>query len=115
MRDTARPEEAVVSRAKNAAHTRAPRRFKPYPAYKDSGIEWLGEIPAHWEVRRLKFAAHIEAGQSPPSELVSDGTEGLPFLQGNAEFGSLSPVPRQVCDVASKRANPGDILLSVRA
>ncbi len=24
------------------------RRFKPYPAYKDSGVEWLGEIPAHW-------------------------------------------------------------------
>ena len=31
--------------------------FKPYPAYKDSGVEWLGEIPAHWEVKRLKFVA----------------------------------------------------------
>jgi type I restriction enzyme S subunit len=29
------------------------RRFKPYPAYKDSGVEWLGKIPAHWEVKRL--------------------------------------------------------------
>jgi type I restriction enzyme S subunit len=29
-------------------------RFKPYPAYKDSGVEWLGEIPAHWTLRRLK-------------------------------------------------------------
>ena len=29
-------------------------RFKPYPAYKDSGVEWLGEIPAHWEVKRLR-------------------------------------------------------------
>jgi len=26
------------------------RRFKTYPAYKDSGIEWLGEIPAHWSL-----------------------------------------------------------------
>lgn len=26
----------------------------PYPKYKDSGVEWLGEVPAHWEVRRLK-------------------------------------------------------------
>jgi len=25
------------------------RRFKPYPEYKDSGVEWLREIPAHWE------------------------------------------------------------------
>ena len=33
---------------------RAPARFKPYPTYKDSGVEWLGEIPAHWEARRLR-------------------------------------------------------------
>lgn len=32
-------------------------RFKPYPVYKDSGVEWLGEIPVHWEVKRLKFLA----------------------------------------------------------
>jgi len=24
--------------------------LKPYPAYKDSGVEWLGKVPAHWEV-----------------------------------------------------------------
>ena len=28
--------------------------FARYPAYKDSGVEWLGEVPAHWEVDRLK-------------------------------------------------------------
>lgn len=28
--------------------------LKPYPAYKDSGVEWLGQVPAHWEVRRLE-------------------------------------------------------------
>ena len=27
-----------------------PRRFQPYPAYKDSGVEWLGEIPEQWEI-----------------------------------------------------------------
>jgi type I restriction enzyme S subunit len=41
-------------------------RFKPYPAYKDSGVEWLGEIPAHWEVKRLKHVAHIASGFAPP-------------------------------------------------
>lgn len=39
----------------------------PYPAYKPSGVQWLGNIPEHWEVRRLKYAATIIAGQSPPS------------------------------------------------
>ena len=28
---------------------------KPYTKYKDSGIQWLGEIPEHWEVRKLKY------------------------------------------------------------
>ena len=29
--------------------------LKPYPTYKDSGVPWLGEVPAHWEVRRGKM------------------------------------------------------------
>ncbi len=31
-------------------------RFKPYPAYKESGVEWLGEIPAHWTAKRVRQA-----------------------------------------------------------
>ena len=27
--------------------------LKPYPAYKDSGISWLGKVPGHWQMRRL--------------------------------------------------------------
>ncbi len=30
-------------------------KYSAYPVYKDSGVEWLGEVPEHWEVRRLKF------------------------------------------------------------
>ncbi len=30
------------------------QRFKPYAAYKDSDVEWLGQIPAHWGVKRLR-------------------------------------------------------------
>ncbi len=36
------------------------RRFKPYPAYNDSGVEWLGKIPAHWEMKRLKAIASVQ-------------------------------------------------------
>ncbi|MDQ7840815.1 MAG: restriction endonuclease subunit S [bacterium] len=43
----------------------AQRRFKPYPAYKDSGVEWLGEIPAHWEVGRLKYLASLNEEALP--------------------------------------------------
>ncbi len=31
-------------------------QYQPYPEYQESNIEWLGDIPNHWEVRRLKFA-----------------------------------------------------------
>ncbi len=41
--------------------------IKPYPAYKDSGVEWLGEVPKHWEVRRLKSFAEILSGATPSS------------------------------------------------
>ncbi|WGD39428.1 restriction endonuclease subunit S [Streptomyces cathayae] len=63
----------------------------------------------------LKYVAHISAGQSPPSSEVTTIARGLPFLQGNAEFKDFSPEPRLECDTASKRAQKGDALLSVRA
>ncbi len=33
--------------------------MKPYPKYKDSGIEWLGEVPKRWEIKKLKFNASV--------------------------------------------------------
>ncbi len=41
--------------------------LKPYPAYKDSGMSWLGEVPAHWEVRRVRSIAQIINGATPAS------------------------------------------------
>ena len=41
------------------------RTGKPYPAYKDSGVEWLGDVPAHWEVRRVKSLSIVKRGASP--------------------------------------------------
>ena len=37
-------------------------RHKPYPTYKDSGVEWLGEIPTHWEVKPLKAVSGLQTG-----------------------------------------------------
>lgn len=90
-------------------------RLRPYPKYKWSGVEWLSEVPEHWEIGRLKDRALVVGGQSPSSDLVRRGTHGLPFLQGNAEFGIRHPVATKVCDAASRTARTGDILLSVRA
>lgn len=38
--------------------------FQTYPAYKDSGVEWLGEIPESWDVKKLKFFGFVFSGLS---------------------------------------------------
>ena len=86
-----------------------------YPAYKESGVEWIGEIPVHFEVKRLKYVVDLNMGQSPPSEEYNSDSLGTPFLQGNADFGPHQPTPKIYCPTARKHAIPGDILLSVRA
>ena len=39
-----------------------------YPSYKDSGVEWLGKVPGHWEVSSLKRSFQIVGGSTPKSE-----------------------------------------------
>ncbi|MGX9699498.1 restriction endonuclease subunit S [Janthinobacterium lividum] len=60
--------------------------------------------------------AHIDMGQSPDSSSVFEGSDvGVPFLQGNADFGAIHPTPRFSCISPMKVCQVGDILLSVRA
>lgn len=54
-------------------------------------------------------------GQSPPSESYNKNGTGLPFLQGNAEFGPINPLPTIYCSKPLKIAKAGDVLISVRA
>lgn len=35
-------------------------KYRAYPEYKDSGVEWLEEIPKHWEIKKLKFIANVQ-------------------------------------------------------
>lgn len=42
--------------------------FNPYPKYKESGVEWLGRVPEHWEVRRFQRCVDIAEGQVDPSD-----------------------------------------------
>lgn len=40
--------------------------YKPYPAYKDSGVEWLGDVPEHWEKFKLKYIFREKRNISNP-------------------------------------------------
>jgi len=47
--------------------------MKKYDSYKDSGIEWIGEIPISWDVKKLKFISKICNGQDQKAVLDDDG------------------------------------------
>jgi len=91
------------------------RRYKPYLAHKDSGVEWLGEIPAHWETVSLKRVASIRYGLGEPPKLLA---EGLPFIRAtNVTKGRIIDRDMQYVDPADVpwNRNPalrtGDIIV----
>jgi len=47
--------------------------MKRYPKYKDSGVEWIGEIPENWDVKRLKFLSNIKTGESDTVDREDNG------------------------------------------
>lgn len=61
----------------------------PYSAYRDSGVEWLGEIPAHWEVKRLKYLATLN-----PESLMEDTDPTLEMTY--VDIGSVDSLGRIV-------------------
>ncbi len=46
-----------------------------YPRYKDSGVEWLGEVPGHWEVKRLKMSVNLA-----DKKVEADEDNPLPYI-----------------------------------
>ena len=63
----------------------------------------------------LKDVCTINMGQSPDSNSYNDDGDGVPFFQGNADFGERYPITRKWCTAPTKMAAPNDILISVRA
>jgi type I restriction enzyme S subunit len=63
--------QAVISHA-------VTKGLNPDAPMKDSGIEWLGDMPAHWEVLRLKFLCDIQTGEKDTENAVEDGK--FPFF-----------------------------------
>jgi len=68
-----------------------------------------------WEKVKLVDIAFINMGQSPSSDTYNTIGDGIPFYQGNADFGELYPNARVYCSSPLRIANTNDILLSVRA
>ena len=88
--------------------------LKPYPAMKDSGVEWLGEVPMHWEVRRLKYLLRERDARS------NDGKEQLlrvsqytGVTERKRDDGSVEPDTRAVSLVGYKRVDPNELVVNI--
>jgi type I restriction enzyme S subunit len=98
--------------------------FPRYPKYKASGVEWLGEVPEHWEVRATKRLFRILGGGTPASE-VPDYWDGDIAWATPADLGKitgleLSTTQRRITAAGRDSCNTtvvptGSILLSTRA
>ena len=101
--------------------------YKPYPAYKDSGVEWIGPVPKHWKVKRLRHIATFANsnvdkksydGQQPVklcnytdvyyNEFI---TNSLPFMDATASDSEISAFSLKKGDVLITKdsEDPSDI------
>jgi type I restriction enzyme S subunit len=90
--------------------------MKPYPAYKDSGIEWIGQIPEHWEIKKLKFLISQNDGGVWGEEPERHATIVLRSTELNLD-GSWSldnPAMRKLTESDLKKSllKKGDILIT---
>lgn len=98
-----------------AGQTMLASRYTPYPRYRDSGVDWLGEIPAHWDVRRLKYLATLNPESLPEDtdpelEIVYvdiGGVDGLGRIveKESLTFGSAPTRARRI-------VRNGDVIVS---
>mgnify|MGYP000471731045 CR=1 FL=1 len=85
---------------------------------KPSGIEWLGDIPEHWETKRMKFLGDAIIGLTySPSEMVDEGEGTLVLRSSNVQKGKLAYedcvyVTTEIPE--KKRTRVGDILICSR-
>lgn len=98
--------------------------MKPYPKYKDSGIEWIGEIPEGWKVNMLKRIFKIINGSTPRST-ESENWDGdivwiTPEDLGSIDGKYIKESARKITDIGYKScgttlAQKESIILSTRA
>ena len=69
---------------------------RPYARYRDSGVEWLGEVPEQWTITRLREDAHLRAGESPRYTAENDGVVAVIGANGPIGWTKHANVARGV-------------------
>lgn len=93
-----------------------------YPEYKDSGVEWLGEVPGHWEVKSIKRLSPVQRGASPrpiddPKYFDDEGEYAwVRIADVSASDGVLRDTTQRLSDLGSSlsvKINPGELFISI--
>ena len=75
----------------------SPSTFPAYPAYRDSGVEWLGEVPHHWESRRLKFLFSLQKRPVVDSDgIVTCFRDGAVTLRANRRTDGFTNAEKEI-------------------
>lgn len=92
--------------------------FPRYPTYKASGVEWLGEVPEHWDVKPLKRVATIQTGLAKGKEVNPEHCVEVPFLRvANVQDGFLDLEQVHTIQIPERSLNRyllqyGDVLMN---
>ncbi|MFN7305888.1 MAG: restriction endonuclease subunit S, partial [Acetobacteraceae bacterium] len=109
----ARREDAAEKAQGFGAEGRGGMSVAPYPEYKDSGVEWIGQVPAHWRVGKLGHFCHLRSGFAFASDAF--GIEGVAVVRmnnlrrGRLELGDAARIPESACVEAASLAE-GDLV-----
>ena len=93
----------------------SPSTFPTYPAYKDSGVEWLGEVPEHWNISPLKFSASCNDTVLPDSTDDDYEIEYVEISDVNEISGITGSTSYKFSDAPSRARRmlqDGDVLIS---
>lgn len=103
--------QAVISQA-------VTKGLNPAAPMKESGIEWLGEVPAHWEVIALKRIADVQTGVAKGKDISSRTTITVPYLRvanvqdGYLDLNAVATIEIPAEDLNRYKLQPGDVLMN---
>lgn len=121
IRNKRRLIELLKEQKQNVINQAVTRGLDPNVKLKPSGVEWIGDIPAHWEVRRLKFlATKFGSGVTPRGGATVYKKSGIPFLRSqNIHFDGLSLenvafISEEIhFEMRNTHVQPYDVLLNI--
>jgi type I restriction enzyme S subunit len=95
--------------------------YKPYPAYKDSGVEWLGKVPEHWVLHKLKYLARFSGGGTPSRDVAEYWGGSIPWVSPkDMKFEAIHSAEEYItenglCGSTTSIISPEQVLLVVRS